>query len=54
MTPEKAKELLTECLKIGTEEATPDVNDAIRLAIRAIDLCIKYQVSEEFIYDYWE
>ena len=35
MKLEEAIEILSECLEVGTQEATPDVNDAIRLGIAA-------------------
>ena len=36
MKLDKAIEILTDCLNIGTQEATPDVNNALKLGIEAL------------------
>jgi len=54
MTPEKAKEILTMIANEPYSFYTQDDKEAILLAIRAIDLCLKYQLSEEFIHPYDE
>ena len=54
MKPEKALEILDGLLHGRYELLDQDEKEAILLAIRAIDLCLKYQVSEEFIHAYFE